>query len=163
MIIFSRAYFILSANAGMEELGNLFRKPMIISAIPINIQHTSSDKFICLTKHHVSKKTGKNLTMSEIINKYAETFNTLDDLIHKKNFKNEIEFKDNTPEEWRDVAFEMIDRLNKREIADDNLIQNKYWNLYKKLIEKSKFENYHGEFKAKFSATFAKSNPEWLL
>ena len=30
LIIFSRAYFILSANAGMEELGNLFRKPMIM-------------------------------------------------------------------------------------------------------------------------------------
>ena len=79
--------------------------------------------------------------------------------------KNNEELRENSPEEIRDVAIEMLNRLNGdwKETEEDILVQDKFWSIFKENMKKQKIElPVHGRIKGKFSSHFLKNNREWI-
>ena len=81
---------------------------------------------------------------------------------------------ENSPEEIRDLAIEMDDRLNGNwnETKEDILLQEKFWSIFeentKRLDPKiilnsamSKIPN-HGKIKARFGTKFLRENKNWI-
>ena len=80
--------------------------------------------------------------------------------------KKDIELIENSPEEIKDFVIEMADRVENKwtDGANEKKIQNDFWENYKiKLLNKGNKNHLHGKLLAKFSISFLKRNPEWLL
>ena len=78
---------------------------------------------------------------------------------------NRIKLIENTSFEILDVVKEMLEYLNGRLILNESekIITNRFWNLYSELNNYySSNMRLHGEFKAKFSITYLKKNPQWV-
>ena len=115
------------------------------------------------------KKNQKELTISEIFLSNVAASN------HTNEFdQNGVELWENSPEEIRDLAIEMDDRLNGNwnETKEDILLQEKFWSIFeentKRLDPKiilnsamSKIPN-HGKIKARFGTKFLRENKNWI-
>jgi hypothetical protein len=72
---------------------------------------------------------------------------------------------ENTPEEIRDVAIEMAERLNGtwQEHPEDEALQQRFLELFPTdALDASNGKPLHGEIHSRFSATFLRNNREWL-
>ena len=79
--------------------------------------------------------------------------------------KNNVELKENEPEEIRDLAIEMDDRLNGKwkETDEDIMLQKKFWSIFKENIKNLNLEKpLHGKIKSKFGAKFLRENQNWI-
>ena len=87
----------------------IFRRPIALIDIPLGDLHSFSDKFLLLTKHHVLKTNNKKLSLSEIFS-HGVAFSFLQKIFEE----NEVKIVDNSPEEIRDLAIEMLDNLENK-------------------------------------------------
>ena len=121
----SKCAFCITTGSGWDNLPNIFRKPVVYTNLmPIADFPSSSHRFLNITKSFISKIDGHELTLKEIISK---------GLLYSKNScdyeKNDIELRENTPEEINDVAIEMHKRISNTYIFDnlDEDFQLKFW------------------------------------
>ena len=153
--------FLLSTSSGFNSISTIFRRPIATITVPLSILETFVDNSLSITKHHYSKKKKRNLTLSEI------SFSDIAGLRRTEEYeKRGIELIDNTPEEIRDLALEMIDRLegNWKFDETDNKLQEKFWSIYLS-SDYNKFFNdrqLHGKIRGKFGAKYLRNNPKWL-
>ena len=126
-------------------------------------------RYLTITKHQINKKNQKELTISEIFSSNVAV--SLDGNEFKQN---DVELRENSPEEIRDIVIEMDDRLNGnwKETKEDKILQEKFWSIFeentKRLDPKiilnsamSKIPN-HGKIKARFGAKFLRENKNWI-
>ena len=155
--------FCLSTGVGFDGIPALFRKPVALIMSPIaDFPTYYAENSLVITKHHFSKKKERNLKLSEI------SSSGLSYAIYSDQYKKKgVELIHNTSEEIRDLALEMIDRLdgNWKMSESDNKLQKKFWNIYLS-FNQNKFDPdnkpLHGMIKMKFGTTFLKKNPEFL-
>ena len=79
--------------------------------------------------------------------------------------KNDVELEENSPEEIRDLAIEMDDRINGNwnETEEDLLLQKKFWSVFTENIKRLNLEKpLHGKIKARFGAKFLRENKNWI-
>jgi len=156
----AKCTFCISTVAGFDEVPNIFRKPIAYLGVPIALLETHNKNSLILTKSHISKKTKKKLTLSEIF--FSNTATSL----HTNEYtKNNVELKENEPEEIRDLAIEMDDRLNGKwkETDEDIILQKKFWFIFEENIKNLNLkEPLHGEIKARFSAKYLRENKNWI-
>ena len=171
--LFANCEFVISTATGLDALGVLFRKPLLTCLSHFPFFETHSNKILNINRHHFSKKLNRNLKLSEM----ADFFKNKNlNIGLAENFLNqEIVFKDNTPEEWRDAALELIDRINNSPIKNDAEIQKKFWDRVKKTCKKIDLKEINQpydyfikkniiekEILGKISVSFLKKNEEWL-
>jgi putative glycosyltransferase (TIGR04372 family) len=75
-----------------------------------------------------------------------------------------VELVENTPEEIRDVAIEMEERLRGTWRPDpvDDALQRRLWELYPVDARDVEHRPLHRKIRARWGARFLRDNPEWL-
>ena len=169
--------FCISSGTGFDYLPYCFRKPIAYTSFaPLGDLHTYSEKHLHLVKHHILKKEKRKLSLTEIFS-HGVAF-AMDSKIFEENG---VELTDNTPEEIKDLAIEMIEytEFNKKLDSQDRELQETFKNLYVNNIKR--FDNasngnnlllfsngnkvpfkLHGKIRSRFGTKFLRENKDWL-
>ena len=160
LFLLENCKFGITGNVGLDGLFRTFRKPSVIcSMVPIGYLATYRNDWVHLFKKHYSLEKKKMLSLNEIFDLgLALTLKTED--FKKKN----VELIENTPEEIRDAAIELDNRLNEIyvETLEQKNLQKKFWLLYEKNLEKSNAKHLHGKLFGLHSSSFLKANDYFL-
>ena len=108
---------------------------------------------------HYSIEKNRNLSLNEIFD-LGLALSLKTEEFQKKNIK----LIENTPEEIRDAALELDDRLNNKyiETLEEKNLQKKFWDIYEKNLEKYNAKHLHGKFFGLHSSKFLKANDYFL-
>ena len=156
----AKCTFCISTGAGFDGIPFIFRKPITYMYLPLGYLYTYSDKYLTITKHQINKKNQKELTISEIFSSNVAV--SLDGNEFKQN---DVELRENSPEEIRDIVIEMDDRLNGnwKETKEDKILQEKFWSIFEENMKKLNFKKIlHGKIKARFGAKYLRNNQDWI-
>ena len=150
--------FCITTSCGFDAIPFIFLVFIAYITVPIQYFFASSKKFLIITKHHYSKKTNRKLEFKELIDMQRGDSNA-------KSFDdNGIVLVENSPNEIKEFALEMLERCENRweDTQEDKKIQLKFWDIYRFFIKKNNVEYLHGKINANISTNFLKNNPEWL-
>lgn len=155
----AKCTFCISTSTGYDAVPLVFRRPIVfVNSVPLGYFFTFSTKFICLTRHHFETKTGRELTLAAILS------NGLGFCLSASEYeKRGIHLIENSPEEIRDVAIEMAERLNGiwQPHADDEALQTRFWKTFPS-SETRNGKPLHGEIRSRYGAMFLRNNRWWL-
>jgi len=159
----AKCSFCISTIYGFDAVPNVFNRPTIMLGLPLGDLHTYSEKFLLMTKHHVSKKEKRELSLSEIFSlNLAFAYDTK--IFDEKGIK----LVDNTPNEIKDLVIEMIEYLesNKKLKPEDEALQQTFKKLYAYNLKLFNYQmdkkKMHGQIRSRFSTKFLKQNRDWL-
>jgi hypothetical protein len=101
----------------------------------------------------------RELTLSEILDYGAESFTKTSDYE-----SNGIALIENSPEEIRDVAIEMVERMEGtwQNQENDDILQKLFWDLFPSNLADTKGVPLHGKIYSYFGAQFLRNNRDWL-
>lgn len=157
----AKCTFCISTGTGWDEIPHQFRRPIVyVNYVPIGYMCSSSSNLLTITKKHVSEVLQKELTLKEIFS-YGVGFSGLASEFNSKGIK----LVENTPEEIRNVAIEMIERLNLnwKVHEDEELLQMRFREIYLYMIrEKEQGKVFHGEIRGRYGDAFLRNNRVWL-
>lgn len=156
----AKSMFCLSACAGFESVPAIFRRPIArVNMVPIGYLTTFFDRSLSIFKHHFDNEKNYKLTLSEIFNR---------DLGHSLAFScfesKGVNLIENTPEEIRDLALEMFERLEFtwQSHTDDEKLQRRFWKLFPTDTLGKNGNQLHGIIFDRIGSKFLRSNLEWL-
>jgi hypothetical protein len=155
----AKCAFCISTSTGYDALPLVFRRPIaFVNSLPLGYIFTFSAKFICLTQHHFEEGTGREWTLPEILSNglgYA--------LTSTEYVKRGVRLVKNSPEEIREVAIEMDERLKGtwQLLADDEMLQTRFWKAFP-VSEPHHGKLLHGEIRGRYGAMFLRNNRWWL-
>lgn len=149
-----RCHFFMSCGTGLDALPLWsFRLPVLqVNFIPPSYISNLSDKTVVILKNYWSIKENRPLSMSEFFQ--LNVSDACDaDLLKEIG----VVVYDNSPEEIRDAATEMVERLEGtwEETPEDIKRQERFWETYLRNVGDVKYG-------AKIGSAFLKSNPHWL-
>lgn len=151
--------FCISTGAGYDAVPLVFRRPIVfVNSLPLGYLFTFRAQFICITRHHVAEKDGRELTLGEIFSRGVGF--CLDASGYEKQHVRPME---NSPGEIRDVVVEMAERLNGtwRAHDDDETLQKRFWEIF--LVDATRNgKPLHGEIRSRYGAAFLRNNRWWL-
>ena len=154
-----KCHFWIGTNAGLDQLADVFRKPMlVINMAPFGRLKMTRKKKILVSKTHINSK-GKKLSINEIFKAGAANLDKSTDF-RRKNIKL-LEAKPNEIKEYVFEIIQLIGNLWIQKKSDFNL-QNKFRKLYTQNIKKNNFSFLHGKLLSFYSASFLKKN-KWFL
>jgi putative glycosyltransferase (TIGR04372 family) len=116
---------MICSETGLNIIPQIFRKPIVfVNYILLNLLIFWHEQSVFIPKKFLLKKENRILTFKEIINSRLGT-NPNDDYYNVMG----IELIENTPEEIRDVAIEMHQRLQGTfiETEEDRALQERFW------------------------------------
>jgi len=111
-------------------------------------------------KHHFSLEENRELSLSEIFARSVGFCSGISGYETKG-----VDLIENTPEEIRDVAIEMAERLNGTWQAhpEDDALQQRFWEIFPTdAVNVFNGKPLHGKIRSSFGAAFLRNNPEWL-
>ena len=156
----------ITTATGFQDLPCLFRKPMAQLCVPVGYLFTYRERFIHITKHHILKKEKRRLSLSEIFS------HGLAYIHDAKIFEQKgIELVENTKEEIKDLAVEMVENLEskKKLNPEDEELQKTFRSLYASNIKRYDLQRepknptiVHDQIKSSFSTKFLRKNKNWL-
>ena len=156
----AKCSFCVTNSSGFDGIPHIFRKPLVFIFVPLGHLWANNDKHLLIIKHHIHKKYKKKLILSEIF-----SFNVAMAEDTKIYEINNIELKENTPEEIRDLVIEMDERLNGswNETEEDRSLQKKFWLIFNNNIKKLNLEKpLHGKIRSRLGAKFLRENKNWI-
>jgi len=145
--------FCISNITGYDSVPAIFRKPMLYTNTTI-LGHlpTFYEKYLITIRHHYSKKLNRRLSLTEIFEQNVFALFKTSEFLSKG-----IILKDNSPEEIRDAAIEMVELIT--DPTKKNCKYNKvFWDIYKSCIVKNNLQANHGLLLSKISTKFLKKN-----
>ncbi len=153
--------FCITTGSGWDSIPEIFRRPIVfVNMVPLGFLHTSSSKFLSISKRHLWKSSRKTLTLSEIFN------NGVGFCMNGQDFQLQgVELIENTAEEIRDIAVEMATRIDGSWLQheDDASLQQRFWEIFPtNSVDSYAGNRLHGEIRARFGAAFLRNNREWL-
>jgi putative glycosyltransferase (TIGR04372 family) len=157
----SKCTFLLSSSCGYQYVPMIFNKPMACISIPIGYTYTWVKNCLNISKHIYSEEKKRNLTLKEIISSSIGVASTID--VYKSA---KLKIIDNDPDEIKDLAEEMMDRLeDKFKInEEDRKIQEEFWAIFKSSPHnqlksfQGVYKKAHSGFRAKIAKKFLKNN-----
>ncbi|MDC0916148.1 TIGR04372 family glycosyltransferase [Candidatus Pelagibacter sp.] len=152
--------FCISTGFGFDAIPYVFRKPIAYVYTPIGYLFSFTKNSVAIFKNYYSENKKRYLNINEIFNEdLAFVYNG--EILKKK----KIILKENSPEEIKDLAIEMDNRLNNNFKLSINEIelQNKFWAKYKYLIKEKNEELKHGKINMKICNKFLKDNKKILI
>ena len=157
----SNCTFCISTHSGFDGIPFVFQRPIAYILVPLANLITHNENNLMITKHHIHKKNKKELTISEIFSSnVAYTTDT------KKFELNDVKLEENSPEEIKDLAIEMDERLNGNwnETKEDLLLQKKFWSIFEDKIKTlNLIKPLHGKIKGRFGSKFLRDNQNWIM
>ncbi len=153
----AKCAFCISTSTGFDAVPIIFRRPTVfVNLVPLGYFRASSLATIGIFKHHISVKNNKKLYVKDIFDRgVGFSLQTADYA------KNDILLVENTPEEIRDVAIEMAERLSGtwQECPDDVVLQTQFWETFPAKA-KDTYHNrpLHGDIHARIGAQFIRNN-----
>ena len=160
LYLVSKSYFYIGAGGGLDVLPLLFRTPKLTTnLVPIIGVSAECKNVMTIFKHHFSTKLNKKLSIKEI------TENNLDTCYHADEFiKKNIQLINNSSEELINAAEDMIMKINKKLIFNENekRQQEKFWSSFpldKKNADKIPL---HGNVSGLIAPSFLEKN-KYLL
>ena len=159
----AKCYFFISPGSGMDGVSIIFSRPVAyIGHVPFGNfarKWNNNKKTLVLTKHHINKKNQQELTISEIFSANVALAYTSGE------YKlNDVELKENSPEEIRDLVIEMDERLNGhwKETKEDLLLQKRFWSIFEDRIKRLNLKPMHEKMKLRYGAKFLRENQNWI-
>jgi len=157
----TKCAFCLTVGTGFDCVPLIARRPIVeVNNAPLGSCITWGNTSLLLSKHHIDMKSGHELTAGEIfLRDIGFCSNSLE-------YKSKgISLIENTPEEIRDVAIEMAERLvgTWQEHPDDEAMQQRFWEIFPTdAVDPLNGRLLHGKIRTRFSAAFLRNNSEWL-
>ena len=151
----ANCHFLLSSSCGFQAVPMIFKKPLACISFPFSKMYTWHTNCINITKHIYSGD--KKINLKKII-----TTKIIDYYLPKEFLSENLKVVDNSPDEIKDLAEEMINLLENKNgvLPEDKKLQKEFWEIYKS----SKFGKYapqrklHGEYRARIGEKFLKNN-----
>jgi putative glycosyltransferase (TIGR04372 family) len=156
----ARCEFCISSACGFDCVPLIFRRPVVsVNVVPVGCLWTSGAQLISITRHYYSADAERDLTLREIFTQGAGFYMETNDYDSK-----DIQLIENTPEEVRDIAVEMDERLRGRwqTLEGDEALQTVFWEVFHADSRKGNGKPLHGEIHSRYGAAFLRDNPEWL-
>lgn len=153
--------FFISGVAGLDAVPIIFRRPVVwVNFVPFIYLPTFSAQYMGITKHHYVAQQDRELSLKEIFSHKAGFFERTADYQ-----SGNIQLIENSPEEIRDVAIEMAERLNHtwKPLEDDDELQKRFWSIYPSDAKSKDGISKHGEIRSRYGTNFLRDNKEWLL
>lgn len=157
----AKCAFCISSGTGWDAIPQILRRPSVyVNIVSLGYLFTSRAEFLSIAKKHIFKKSRKELTLREIFSHGVGFFQAASEYESKG-----VGFIENTPEEIRDVAFEMVERLNGtwQPHEDDEALQKRFREIFPTdAVDLFLGRPLHGEIRARFGAAFLRNNRAWL-
>lgn len=157
----AKCAFCISSGTGLDAIPHILRRPLVyVNTVTLGYLFTSRAEFLSIPKKHIFKKSRKELTLREIFSHGVG--------LSQSGYEHEskgVGFIENTPEEIRDVAVEMVERLNGtwQPHEDDEALQKRFWEIFPTdAVDPFLGRPLHGEIRARFGAAFLRNNRAWL-
>ena len=152
--------FIISTGTGGDGPAIMcFRKPCVyVNYCPILYFPTFATNSLAITKHHISIKNNKELTLKEIIS------NNVGACLQSECYEqNGVILVENTPEEICDVAIEMVKKLTGswEPKSIDSMLQSRFWDIFPN-TQPTNGVILHGEIRMTHGSDFLRNNTWWL-
>jgi putative glycosyltransferase (TIGR04372 family) len=154
-----KCLFAMGTSNGFLALPLLFRRPYLETDLPtLGWIYSYSHSSLSLAKSFFDISSGQNLTLTEIL-KSPVAFSNRKDTFDASG----IQLVDNTPEEIRDAAIEMFDRVNNSITysMNDRLLQDKFRRVFVSSLNESGTQ-IHPNFNATYSIDALRSDPRFL-
>jgi putative glycosyltransferase (TIGR04372 family) len=156
-----KCFFVISTGSGWDSVPSVQRRPIVfVNHLPVGYLYTFTKLKISIVKHYFSLDENRELSLSEIFARGVGFCLETSDYETKG-----VELIENTPEEIRDVAIEMAERLNGTWQAhpEDKALQQRFWEIFTiDALNAYNGKPLHGKIHASFGAAFLRNNPEWL-
>ena len=157
----AKCSFCVSTGSGFDAVPMIFRRPVaFVNFVPLVHLHTFSAKILAITQRCQLAGNGHELSLREIFARGAWLVESRSD-----DLASGIRLVENTPEEIRDLALEMAERLEgtwKPQVEDEDL-QKRFWRLFPRNAPGfDRGRRWHGEIRARFGAAFLRANRAWL-
>ncbi len=156
----AKCYMCLSTGNGFDAIPALFRRPVsFVNYLPLESPLSSQNYIVYLSKGYFDTKSERQLTLREIIDlKLAYLASSETYAAHG------ISFKENSPDEIRDVAVETIERLQGTWVSDPEgeRLQGKFRQIMPLSLRDSIGRPMHGEFFIRYSEKYLRNNPWWV-
>jgi putative glycosyltransferase (TIGR04372 family) len=157
----AKCAFCVSTGSGFDSVPMIFRRPIaFVNFVPAGEMDASCAANLNITKHHYLADGGKELSLAEIFARGAGFLYAASEYQECG-----IRLVENTPEEIRDLAVEMDERLKGtwRPHEDDEALQKRFWEIFPK-NEPGTDRGYpwHGEIRGRVGAAFLRANRNWL-
>jgi putative glycosyltransferase (TIGR04372 family) len=157
----AKCAFCISVGCGFDAVPLIFRRPIAnVNMVPAGYLSTFRHQFLGIFKHHLDSDSNRVLSLFEIFTHGVGFCLRTSDY----EFKN-INLVENTPEEIRDVAIEMAERLNGiwQAHPNDETLQRRFWEIFPTdAVDAYSGNPLHGEIRSRFGAQFLRNNIEWL-
>jgi putative glycosyltransferase (TIGR04372 family) len=157
----AKCFFAISTGTGWDAIPEIFRRPIAyVNFGPFGYLCGYRNNVISITKHHFSLSKNRELSLSEIFTEGVGFCMQTSDYESKG-----VQLIDNTPEEIRDAAVEMVERLNGtwQPHEDDEALQKRFWEIFPTdAVDAYEGKPLHGEIRARFGASFLRNNRSWL-
>jgi putative glycosyltransferase (TIGR04372 family) len=157
----AKCAFCISTGTGFDAVPYIFRRPIVyVNYLPLGYLYSFRAQFISITRHHLTIKKNQELSLRDIFSSGVGFSVYTSEYVSKG-----IKIIENTPEEIRDVAIEMAERLNGtwKPHEDDETLQRRFWEIFPvDATEAINKRPLHGEIRARFGAHFLRNNRDWL-
>jgi putative glycosyltransferase (TIGR04372 family) len=163
MDIYLGAYcaFCITVGTGFDAVPIIFRRPIVqVNAVPLGHYWATGASSLLITKHHIDKNSGHELTLHEIFLRGVGFCLRSSCFEHK-----DVDLLENTPEEIRDIVTEMVERLvdTWQSHPDDEALQKRFWEIFPTdAVDAIEGKPLHGEIRGRFGANFLRNNRNWL-
>lgn len=125
----ANCYFFINGESGLGGIPRVFRRPIVfVNQVPLEYIISWDSNMITIPKKYWLKKEHRFMTFREIFKSGAGRF------LHTYKFeKIGIELIENSPEEIRDAAIEMDERLKGTWVSteEDEELQKDFWSIHK--------------------------------
>lgn len=124
----AKCKFFLASDSGPVEVSEAFRRPVAWANIRILLADATNPNDLFIPKHWRLVAEGRFLTLREIL-----SLGMWECQMNSAFIKAGIELVENTPEEIRELAVEMDERLNGtwQDTEEDKELQERFWSLFK--------------------------------
>ena len=141
----SNSFFTATSGTGIDTASYVSRRPMAWISVPVWGFYTFKNHFHT-TKHHIDKKSGNKLTLSEIFeNNEGASIKTA--MIDEQSYSS-VGIEELNELEIEDYLLEVLDILENKFTwgKEDKELQLEFWNNYKRLIDKHNYSYLHRNY-----------------
>ena len=161
MYLGAKCTFCFSSSTGFDTIPIIFRRPVAyVNMVPLGYLQTYCAQSIGITKHHFAARENRELTLEDIFVCGAGFYD------RASQYKdNGIQLIENTPEEIRDVAVEMMKRLigQCQPRSHDDELQARFWPIFPIDARTPDGKHpLHGKVHLRYGASFLRNNRWWL-
>ncbi len=157
----AKCSFCISTSTGWDAIPYIFRKPVAyVNLMSLGYLFAIRRVYLAITKHHVLKHQNRELTLKEIFT-FGVAFSGASHDYESKG----LQLLENTPEEIRDVAIEMLERLSGKwkDDEDDELLQKRFWEIFPEgSVVTPMGQTLYRDKRSRYGSAYLRNNRNWL-